>query len=150
MTEPPLLPPRVPPDPNGRFTHFIDHDAKLWRRFLLLHPPKNATVAYDVHVGTPAPVPDHYQRPYRRMIETLSTKRIDAVLFAPNETLVVEVKPYAGTQSIGQALANTALFKAKYPQFPSIKPAIVTDTAQPDMPHLCATFQILLIELDPD
>lgn len=139
---------RVPPAPNGRYPHFIEHDAKIWHRFLILNPRINCTVAYDVHVGTPSPAAADFPENYARMIETLSTKRIDVVMFFPKETHVVEVKPAAGTQAIGQALCYTTLFKQKYPGYPKIGPCIITDTAQPDINALCVTYDVLLIQTD--
>jgi hypothetical protein len=138
----------VPPDPNGRFPHFIQHDAAVWQRFLLSTHPLPAMLAYDVHVGTPAAAALDAPAPYARMIETLSTKRIDVVMFFHDETLITEVKPAAGPDAIGQALCYTILFRRKWPNYPKPTPCIVTDTAQPDIAHIAALMNITLIDLD--
>lgn len=139
---------KVKPDPSGRFPHFIQHDADIWRRFLMSTDLNKAYIAYDIHVGTPAFIPEGTPPNYARMIRTLSTKRIDAVLFFPTETLICEVKPRAGTQAVGQALCNTVLFRRKYPDNPAMQPCIITDTAQPDLLQLCSHFDIVLSEVD--
>jgi len=139
---------KVLPDPDGRFPHFIKHDAIIWRDMLLHGPRLNATVAYDVHVGTPSPAAADVPPNYARMIETLSTKRIDVVIFFPQETYACEIKPAAGCDAIGQALSYAHLFKAKFPEYPKVRPCIITDTAQPDISTRCVTFGVLLIETD--
>lgn len=139
---------KVKPVLDGRYAHFIEHDEKLWQRFLRHDPLPNALVAYDVHVGTAAATPADLPENYRRMAATLSTKRIDVVIFFPDETAIVEVKPYAGVTAIGQVLSYTNLFRKQYPDEPRPSAMILTDTAQPDMTELCAHFNITLLELD--
>jgi hypothetical protein len=138
------------PLPNGRYPHFIEHDAKIWTKFLTDNPLENATVAYDVHIGTPAPIPPGLPPNYARMINTLSRKRIDVLILFPNETAVVEVKPYAGPSAIGQTISYTHLVKRELPTLPNPFPCIITDTAQPDMHQICANLQVLLIETEQE
>lgn len=133
-----------------KYPHMLPADVELWNRFLDHNDFPGATVAYDVHVGTPAHVPPGTQENYARMIVALSTYRIDAVLYLPDETAVVEVKPHAGPTAIGQVLSYTLLFRKLYPQLPTTHPIILTDTARPDTPYLCAAFNITLIELDQE
>jgi len=128
----------------------MPEDTALWNRFLHDHPKINATVAYDVHVGTPSPTPKDFPPPYKYMVDRLSTKRIDVVLFFPTETLVTEIKPYAGTTAIGQVLSYVPLFHRDFPHEPKPRPCIITDTPQPDIHYLCGLHNIILIELDRD
>lgn len=138
----------VRPVANGRYPHFINHDARIWDRFLRTQSLTQFSVAYDVHVGSISPAAADLPANYARMVATLSSKRIDVVMYFPDETVVLEVKQYAGLAAIGQSLSYRHLFKARFPEKPKVKAAILTDTAQPDMHTLCVTFNILLLEVD--
>lgn len=137
-----------PIDPDGKLVHFIEHDARIWRTLLQRVPPDGATVIYDLHVGTTPQFARKFPANYRRMIQQTARKRIDAILFFPTETLIIEIAPYAGLDSLGKALAYTQLFVREHPGYPSVKPTLLTDCAQPDMHGLCLHFNVLLIETD--
>lgn len=145
-TRTPLSP--QPIDPQAKYTHFIEHDARIWHTLLLKTPPENATVLYDLHVGELPTFANNFPANYRRMIEQTARKRIDAILFFPNETLIIEVSPYAGLDAIGKTLSYTVLFTREHPSYPKPTPTIVTDRSQPDMHNLCTHFNVLLIETD--
>jgi hypothetical protein len=146
MSQPPIE--TVAPEIQPSYPHMLPGDVAIWHSFLCKDPILRVPVAYDVHVGTPAHIPENFEPPYRYMIERLSTKRIDVVIFFPKETVVCEIKPYAGLTAIGQALCYSALFKRDFPQYPNVKPCIITDTAQIDTPHLCALNKVVLVETD--
>lgn len=137
----------VIPSPDQRFPHFIRHDAQIWERFLRTQSHPKFRVAYDVHVGTPSTAAADLPENYARMVNALSTKRIDVILYFPKETIILEVKQYAGLAAIGQALSYKHLFKARFPEKPNPVAGILTDVAQPDMHPLCVIFNILLLEL---
>lgn len=131
-----------------KYPHMLPADAQLWTRYLETNPFPAAHVRYDVHVGTPAPVPEGTGPNYARMIQALSTKRIDALVILPDKTLVVEVKPHAGATAVGQALCYALLYRQENPLIAPPTPTILTDTAQPDLPWICSVVHITLIELD--
>ena len=139
----------LPPVTLRRYPHMHPADAHLWEQFLLSNPFPHAKIAYDLHVGTPATLPPDTAPQLRKMAYALSTRRIDAVAYLPDETIIIEVKPNAGITAIGQVLSYTPLFHREHPLSPKPIPAIVTDTAQPDIPWLCTRYRILLIELNP-
>lgn len=147
---PPSLPQPiiVPPVANGRYPHFINHDALIWDRFLRTQSLTQFRVAYDVHVGSISPAAADLDENYARMVAALSSKRIDVVMYFPSETMILEVKQYAGLAAIGQAVSYAFLFKRRFPEKPKVTAAILTDTAQPDMHTLCVTFNVLLLEID--
>lgn len=131
-----------------KYPHMLHEDTILWQRFLDTANLYNCEVAYDVHVGTPATFSPDTPENYKRMIERLSTLRIDAVLFYPNRTHIIEIKPHAGIVAIGQVLGYSLLYHREYPHHPKPTPTILTDTALPDTPWLCRNLGILLIQLD--
>ena len=100
-----------------------------------------------MHVGTVATVPDGTPENYRRMIEHLSTLRIDVVIVRPGQTLVIEIKPSASLSAIGQTLGYSHLFHAKFPQWNIPIPTLLTDLPKPDTPSLCAILGVKLLSL---
>jgi len=136
------------PVPLASYPHMLKDDSALWDRYIRLNRFPDARVMYDVRVGTPAPAPDDYPDNYRRMVLELSTLRIDAVVLMPTETLVIEIKPRASLNALGQALGYTRLLHRDIPELPSPIPTILTDTPAPDTQWLCDRLQILLIQLD--
>ena len=130
-----------------RYPHLEPLDTAIWNAALDIDPWPNARVAYDVHVGTPAIVPMDSPESYRRMVEHLSTLRIDVVVLLPNKTLVIEIKPSASLSAIGQALGYTHLFHAKYPHYLKPTPCILTDLPKPDTPWLCNLLHVQLLTL---
>ena len=130
-----------------KYPHLEPLDTAIWNAYLDTIPPTDALVAYDVHVGTPAIVPLDTPENYRRMVEHLSTLRIDVVLLLPKHTLVVEIKPSASLSAIGQALGYTHLFHVKFPHYPKPTPTILTDIPKPDTQWLCAILNVQLVSL---
>jgi len=130
------------------YPHMLDADAELWDRYIRTGPFPLARLIYDLHVGTPALPIEHYPDNYTRMVQRLSTLRIDVVALMPTETLVFEVKPRAGLQAIGQAYSYAQLVHRDIPTFLHPVPVILTDKAIPDAQWLCDRLSITLIELD--
>ncbi len=131
-----------------KYPHLEPLDTAIWNAWLDTTPwPPDALVAYDVHVGTVATVPEGTPENYRRMVEHLSTLRIDVVMLRPGQTLVIEIKPSASLSAIGQALGYCHLFHAKFPHWERPVPTILTDLPKPDTPALCAALQVKLLSL---
>jgi len=127
-----------------RFPHMLPEEAVIWTRFLRVPPFKIERIEYDVKVGTlpeyPYPLPPEIFRAY----ESLWRKRIDAVVWTPNEILTIEVKPRAGHSALGQALMYRHRFQIeRRPALPVIG-AIVAERADPDIPDLCRLYGIRL------
>jgi hypothetical protein len=125
----------------------LPEDTALWNAYLDTDPWPNAKAAYDVHVGTPPPERPDLSEAMQRDLYALYTKRIDAVILLPTETLVIEVKPNASTSAIGQALCYALIFHREHPTLPTPKPVILTDTPHVDTPWLCDRLNVILIAL---
>jgi len=130
-----------------RYTHLAPEDTRLWNIFLDGNPPKNATVAYDVCLGTIPDFRDDLPANILKCAKAIYPKRADAVIVCPTEVLVFEVRPYAGLSAIGHALSYAQLFRRDFPTFFNVVPVILTDRGQCDIPWLCSLFRITLIEL---
>jgi len=138
-------PSTVPPTVQKKYPHMMPADILIWSRYLSSDPFPDASVAYDLHVGTPAGPLEGLSPEYERMAAALSTKRIDAVVYKPRSTLIVEVKPYAGAGAIGQVLTYRLLYERDFPGCHVPIPVIVTDQPQLDTPWLCNQLNIQLI-----
>lgn len=139
-------PTKHPPEKLRKYPHMGPKDVAVWERFLDETDLPNAQVAYDVHVGsTPTIKPDTPQW-LANHIRAVYPKKIDVVIYLPDETIICEIKPYAGTTALGQALAGLQLFKKDFPHQPTPIPAIITDKAQPDIEFLCHAYGIILFE----
>jgi len=130
-----------------KYPHLEPYDTAIWNAWLDTDPWPNALVAYDVHVGTVASVPDGTPENYRRMVEHLSTLRIDVVVLLHRATLVIEIKPSASLSAIGQALGYSLLFRDQFPYRPRPVPTILTDLSKPDTAWLCNILNVQLLTL---
>jgi len=143
-------PTKYPLEKRRKYPHMRPEDVRIWERFLDAHSPLNAVVAYDVHVGSTPPLPDDAPEYLKKHVAAVYPKKIDAVMYFPTQTLVTEIKPFAGLTALGQALGYRHLFINDYPFAPQPVAAIITDTAQPDVPSLCRKLGIVLIEVPQD
>jgi len=132
-----------------KYPHMRPEDVRIWERFLETNSLDNALVAYDVHVGSTPTPPAGAPEYLKKHIEAVYPKKIDAVLYFPTQTLVTEIKPFAGLTALGQALGYQRLFSQDFPFVPQPTACILTDTAQPDIPSLCRWLNITLIEVGP-
>ena len=98
---------------QARYPHMSPLDARVWRRFLILHPLKFRALTYDVTVGTGAfawDVPDI--NPPSEWL-ALAAKRIDVVGKWADEIAIIEVKPRASMSALGQVLSYIDLYRQK-------------------------------------
>lgn len=139
-------PTKYPPEKRRKYPHMAPNDVCIWERFLDSTPLPNAQVAYDVHVGTTPTIKPEMPEWLRKHILAVYPKKIDVVIYFPNETIICEIKPFAGTTAIGQALSGLQLFKREWPHAPRPLCAIITDKPQPDIRSICTIYGILLLE----
>lgn len=138
-------PTKTRPEKLRKYPHMGPKDILIWERFLDETALPNALVAYDVHVGSTPILKPTDPEWLRKHIQAVYPKKLDAVLYYPDQTLVIEIKPFAGLTAIGQALGGCALFKRDFPSAPTPRATIITDRPQPDIPYLCTLFSIILL-----
>lgn len=143
-------PTKYPPVKQRKYAHMMPQDVRIWERFLDTNPIPSAMVAYDVHVGSIPALPPDAPDYLRKHVQAVYPKKIDLVIYFPTQTLVTEVKPFAGLTALGQALGYRHLFAQDFPFAPLPVACILTDMAQPDMPSLCRWHGITLIEVPQD
>jgi hypothetical protein len=141
--------PWMKPLPQIRYPHMLSLDADVWTRFLELALVPIELVAYDVHVGTPMPVPAELGPMGQRIADGVSRKRIDAVYLVTGTLHVVEIKPYGNHAALGQIEIYLPLFRESYPYAGPTVGEILCVEADPDIIRIAAGKGVRVIETDP-
>lgn len=131
----------------GPFLHMAPRDKSIWLRFLLAGGFQFAPFLYDVRVGNGNPLPTNATQKLINLNYALTTKRIDVVFHHNGETVIVEVKHWAGLSAIGQILGYRELYKQSFPDHGTPRMLIVTDRLQPDMEGLLNSYDIRFAEV---
>lgn len=131
----------------GPFTRLAVRDKAIFYRYLLQGGYANAPFRFDVRVGSGIEMPAS-ATPTELIIATaLTTKRIDVLHESESETVIYEVKHYAGLSAVGQLLGYKILYAQDNPNTPPIRLVLITDKIQPDMLNFLADHNIELHEV---
>ena len=120
-----------------KYPHLAPEDVKIWERFITAYPVYFERVDYDLKVGTPRAYPEAPNDKIKEDLEYLSRKRIDVVGYRGNEIHIIELKPRASFEAIGQIIGYTELFLPFVKPENSISMVLITDTEIPDIAELC-------------
>ncbi|GAI77685.1 unnamed protein product, partial [marine sediment metagenome] len=104
------LGPGLSPKVLKRYEHMMREDYATWTTFLQSREMFLDEVWYDVHVGQAMAVPEGSPVYMEAHAAAVSRKRIDVVGRTAKEFWIIEVKPYANMQAIGQVLIYEDLF----------------------------------------
>lgn len=135
----------------GPFLHMAPRDKSIWLRFLINGGFQFAPFLYDVRVGNGNPLPTNATARLTALNYALTTKRIDVIFHHNDETVIVEVKHWAGLGAVGQLIGYQELYKQTFPDQGTPRMLLVTDKLQPDMEGLLNSYDIRFAEvgLDP-
>lgn len=134
--------PRFSPEKLARYPHMFARDVEVWERFLEKHARGYEGFDYDIKVGKGRPSREFWDPSMKRMNEILTKKRIDVVGYQKDQIHVIEVKPNASNEAIGQALTYANLFRKESKDLRPVVPVIVTDSEIPDMLLLTKEFGV--------
>ena len=109
------------------YPHFGDADIDVWSKYLADPVVPIKEVWYDVHVGSPVELRRSSDEMDRRIAAGLTRKRIDVVAKIGSGFWVIEVKPVADQQALGQILNYTRLFVREFNVPGEVFPVIVAD-----------------------
>lgn len=118
---------------TGHFKHMAKRDAAVWLRFLERYGAAFLGVAYDVALGgeaAPEGVPEEADR---RMWQYSTALKIDAVLFAQDLVLIVEVRPWATSSALGAAVCYTLMAEREQLTDLPLQAGIVCEGIQRDV-----------------
>lgn len=103
----------------------------VWNRFLDRYGAGWEAFEYDVRVGPASGAAGGADEATRRVFESLTRLRIDAVGYRPGEIWVLEVSPFAGISKVGQAIGYRDLFVAERRPAQPVRAGVVTGVFSP-------------------
>lgn len=115
------------------YPHMMPEDTRVWTKFLEEQKFDIKEVWYDVHVGSDVFMDSDVDGLSRRISRGLTRKRIDVVARVAGGFWVVEVKPRADMQSLGQAQIYTRLFVREMRPAGLVIPMVIADSVDPDI-----------------
>jgi len=125
-----------------KFPHMFPLDIAIWERFLAANAEAFDGFNYDVKVGSGTKDIEARDDAFAKMQEILSKYRIDAVGMKGEDLYIIEVKPRATTQGLGQAFIYAKLYERDFSPKGKIIPVLVTDYEMPDVRYLTRILEI--------
>ena len=129
-----------------KYPHLGPEDAAIWARFIAKNPGFFESVEYDVKVGEGRDYSSLPADQYSEDLQYLSFKRIDVIGFRDSEIYIIELKPQANLQAMGEALGYAQLFKEQDKTGRKILPAIITNQILPDMENIAEKNGVLIFQ----
>lgn len=126
----------LPPHPHfdkRKFPHMAPLDVPIWRRFLLSPPVVFEEIHYDVALGGLASAAIDPQHGLLPMWGNLLKKRVDVVCHAGECRWIIEVKPVANMEALGQVLAYDFLYRHFTGWAGETRKAVVCSRADADL-----------------
>lgn len=139
--------------PRTKYEHkpwypgLMRRDAALWDKFIDKYPDAYEEVIYNLHVGQGATIPKGTAPEIAKDFVLLTQWKIDVVGFKNNEVHIIEIKPYAGANAVGQLLTYCEIYKGYIDPEVEPLPVLVTDQVRPDVPLLAArlSFRVFVV-----
>lgn len=113
----------------NRYPGMGKRDEIIWDKFVQQRPGAFDSVFYNVALGDPAR--DDIERGEMEFNGGLGVScwRVDVVGVKDGRQYVIEVKPNAGADAVGQALCNKAILVSEGKVKPDAIPLVITDNA---------------------
>lgn len=116
-----------------KYPHMKPADIVVWERFIEAHPDFFNTVDYDFHVGEGADfLPTGDSTPEERE-NRLYQRKIDVVGYIGELVYIIEVKPIADVEALGQVITYRKLFKETLGVSSNLQALIVAEKMANDM-----------------
>lgn len=96
-----------------RYPHMKKEEVEIWRRYLKIHGNRFDKYEYDVRVGKGSGWIPGLSEPYQTMAQTISKKRIDVVAYRNTAPYIIEIKPIADMEAIGQLKVYKTMYEEK-------------------------------------
>lgn len=136
---------RFPYGLRNWYPHLKPADAQIWTDYINAHPDAYDSVMYDVAVGQGAKIPEGTPDNIARDFKILTQYKIDVVAFSGGRVDIIELKPNAGSGSIGQALVYRALYRRDVDPNANPRAVVITDILRPDMAEVAAKMGVILL-----
>jgi hypothetical protein len=133
---------------RAKYAHMLPKDYGTWSMFLSNKVLELDEVWYDVHVGRPMLAPIGSPQYILDIAAGVSRKRIDVVGRSGEEFFVIEVKPHANMEALGQAITYRKLFREEFKDQEKAKALIVSRTADADIIEEASKQGILILPME--
>ena len=134
-----------PPEYRGAYPHMFPGDVAVWERFLDKYGEIYTGFQYDMMCGVECEQFPRWEEPYRKDAAVLSRLRIDAVGFRSDGIDIIEVKPRAGSQAIGQVITYVDHYVNDYKPNLRVRGVIVTGEEDRNIPPIADKLGIAYI-----
>ncbi|MBA7518884.1 hypothetical protein ES705_10958 [subsurface metagenome] len=138
------------PKVQRRYEQMMSEDMGPWTEFLKSDSMPLQEVWYNVHVGQAVEVPAGSPAYMKAHAAAVSRKRIDVIGRTKNELWIIEVKPYANMQAIGQVLVYEVLFLREFAMNLRSRKVIVAETCDSDIIEAAARYDVTIINIEGD
>ena len=132
----------------SKYPHMMPLDAEVWGKYLAEAGDTLSEVWYDVHVGQGMLGAGVGSVRMQKVSQGVSRKRIDVVAAVAQGFWVIEVKPWASMQAVGQVLCYTRLFMREYEVAGAVRPVIICDRADEDLLESYDQFGVGVIAME--
>ena len=119
-------------------------DAELWNKFVIANPGKFTGVIYDMRCGEVEDCDPGMSKNIKDAWADLCRGRIDVVAETNDQIYVIEVKPRARGEALGQAINNAHLYIEENRPVKPVMPAVITDVIIPGTRVVAAAKGIVL------
>jgi len=131
-----------------KYKHMMPADWSTWSQFLASELMRIDELWYDVHVGRPVDMPDDSPEYLIKVAMGVTRKRIDVVVRLGSELSIIEVKPHANMESVGQIATYRDLFKKEFEIKGAIKAVIVAKTCDADILETAEQLGVTIYPMD--
>lgn len=139
---------RFPLERLRSYPHLSPEDTTIWNGFIDSPHDDLIDVEYDVHVGPTSFPTDNVDPETKQLADALTRRRADAVVYGFQTIYVVEIKPRAGLEAMGQALGYSWFYRRDRNPPNLVQPTVLTDQALPEIPELYHSFGVALWVVD--
>ena len=113
--------------PLSKNPHLRPQDVAIWIRFLENNPDSFTRVWYDFRVGDPAEYTHECSKCAIDSWEDLTKWQIDVIGEDEKALYVIEIKPHARANALGQADCYATLFEEEQKPPKPVIPVVLTD-----------------------
>ena len=136
---------RFPYQKLASYPHMKPEDVGIWERFLAKYPDYFQRCDYDVKVGQ-GRMPEFRQTEnMEKGWRDLTQKKIDVVGYNGENVCIVEVKPNARANALGQMWMYDELYKADFNPKGRVHNLIITDREDTDTMNVAKSGDIEII-----
>lgn len=136
---------RFPFEKRNWYPHMMPEDVAIWERFIEQFPDAYDSVEYDVKVGSVPEFVAGHDDPAMRAQAALYMRKIDVVGYKADQIDLIELKPNAGTSSLGQILGYKHLFIRDFMPPEDPKAIVITNAVRPDTGEIAHSMGVTMI-----